>query len=167
MKQPILLCMIALLTMYSCKNGCNGLGGGLLGDKKPCSNSFPVIYTGSPEGFKAVALAEDGVIWQWSIGKPNAMENIQKISIDNVCNIDKSTSLSGFLPFPFSGLALQSNGKIKAWNIMNPEEIKDVKTEKPVKKMSCGRPDQPQRPSRRARSDARRSCSERLAHPSA
>jgi len=138
MKPTVLFCILVFLAMLSCKNGFKGCGGGLLGESKTCSNSFPVIYTSSPEGFKAMALAEDGVIWQWSIRKPNAMKNIQKINIDNVCNIDKVASLADFLPFPFSGLALQSNGKVKAWNILNPEEMKEVKTEKPIKKISCG-----------------------------
>lgn len=136
-KPAILFCIVAVFATFSCNKGCVG-GKGLFSETKKCSNSFPIVYTSTPNGFKAIALAEDGIIWQWAIGKPDAIASIQKIKIDDVMGIDKMASLAGVLPFPFSGLALQRNGKIKVWDINNPQAIEEVKTEEPVRKMSCG-----------------------------
>ncbi len=74
----------------------------------------------------AIALAEDGKVWQWVHERGLEVKEIQQINIDNVHAV-------GVLGIPYTGAyswALKNNGKLYFWLSEFPDKMEEFKAEK-------------------------------------
>lgn len=128
---PYLIYLIPLLFLLSgCTKGCSGgsLGGNGVNLETmphvPLCNPVNIVYRRS----YAVALDDKSQVWQWQFDKNYNIVNVEKVKLSNVysagLNIDQSM-----------GWAINKQGKVWFWNLHNPSNVEQHKTDKPVKKM--------------------------------